>query len=457
MKQIYFTYLFCVLSLSAIAQQSFVGIQNTSRRGVLHSVMNPAEVTNLSKNVDINLFSLSAGVSNDALTFNEIIGEEDIESLLFDRIENTPVNLNVAVNLLGPSFAFKAGKWGFGIYSQLIANVGITNLNSELGRAFSDLDIEGSREFRIESPTNQRVNVAGWAEIGGTVGRKIYSNDKHEFSAGIAARFLMPVAYMNAGIGNLNGTIKVDENEGIILTDATGELNLNYSPSALDEDLYGLSINNVSPQNMSGLAFDIGVSHVYLVDGIAKAHSGISLKGLGSLDFGESQMNSTLTMNIPNNSNYRLDDLEGDIDEIEAQLLASGFFTKAAESGHSVRLPRLLTAYTDLRVTKVFYLSLFSQWSLSGRSANQQLASQNIVAITPRLKLGGFEMYSPWAKYQISGITGGLGFRFGGFFVGSNSIITGFLAETKQADVHIGLSLGIGKSKRHKSSTVSEF
>ncbi|MFD2036681.1 DUF5723 family protein [Belliella marina] len=457
MKQFYLTYLLTILSLSAIAQQSFVGIQNTSRRGVLHAVMNPAEVANLSKNVDVNLFSVSAGVGNDVLFFNEIIGEEDIADLLFDRVDNAPVNLNAELNFLGPSFAFKAGKWGFGIYSQVVANVGVMDLNSELGRAFTDFDVAGSRELRIQSPTNQRVNVVGWGEIGGTVGRKIYSNGQHEVSAGVAVRLLMPVAYVNAGIADLDGTIQIDENEGVALTDATGVLNLSYSPSAIDEDLYGLGLDNLSPANMSGLGFDLGLSHVYYVEGVAKAHSGISLKGLGSLDFGDSQMSSTLTMNIPSNNSFRLDELEGDIDEIEEQLLASGYFSKVTESGHIARLPKLLTAYTDVRVTKVFYLSLFGQWGLSGRNDNQQIASQNIFAVTPRLKLGGFELYSPWARYQVSGFTGGLGLRFGGFFVGSNSAITGLLAETKQADVHLGLNLGFGKSKRKSTTEIPGF
>ena len=68
-----------------------------------------------------------------------------------------------------------------------------------------------------------------------------------------------------------------------------------------------------------------------------------------------------------------------------------------------------------------------------------------MVVLTPRLVLGSFQIYSPWAHNQISGLTGGLGMQLGGFFIGSNALLTGTLANTMQADIHMGFSFGVGK------------
>jgi hypothetical protein len=105
----------------------------------------------------------------------------------------------------------------------------------------------------------------------------------------------------------------------------------------------------------------------------------------------------------------------------------------------------MVSAYAELRPLKVFQVSLFIQKRMADEGTNLMLTTQNIVALTPRLVLGKFEIYSPWAHYQVAGLTGGLGFQIGGFFLGSNSLLTGSLANSMQADVHMGVSFGVGK------------
>src|SRR5690606_32193822 len=73
MKQTLLSISICFLTMHTFAQQSFIGIQNSPRKGMIHAAMNPAELNNLSRNVEVNLFSVGATANNNILSFQDII------------------------------------------------------------------------------------------------------------------------------------------------------------------------------------------------------------------------------------------------------------------------------------------------------------------------------------------------------------------------------------------------
>ena len=75
---------------------------------------------------------------------------------------------------------------------------------------------------------------------------------------------------------------------------------------------------------------------------------------------------------------------------------------------------------------------------LNDNNSNDQITTQNIISITPRVNLGFFEAYSSWSNSEISGLNGGVGFRLGGFYIGSSSVITALINDSKQADFYTG-------------------
>lgn len=50
---------------------------------------------------------------------------------------------------------------------------------------------------------------------------------------------------------------------------------------------------------------------------------------------------------------------------------------------------------------------------------------------------------SAFSSNEISGFTTGFGFLAGGFFLGSGSVITALLNDSKQADLYLGFRIGI--------------
>jgi hypothetical protein len=447
MEKFLLSFSLCFFTTLAIAQQSLLGIQNSPRKGMIHAAMNPAELNHLSRKVEFNLFAVGASASNNVLTFGDIIKEEDLLNLAFERVEG-PVNVDTEIQLLGPSFGFIKNKWAFGFLSQAFIKGDIMDLNTDLGSALYNSNYNGRiYEVEINNSSNQRVNTAGWAELGIMAGREIWSNDNHIVSVGGTFKFLIPGAYVNLGVNNLQGNFIQNQDESH-LTNARGHLDISYPQELKNWDVEDQMLNRFSIKNISGFALDLGVSHQWKKEGILKFSSGLSLKNLGGLNFASGQVTNAYTMDIPEGEFFRLDALEGDLDEIENQLLGSGYFTRSSQTGGArLRLPTILSAYTDMQVSRTFHVSVFVQNRLSNSEINTQLSTQNVLAITPRWTWGPFEIYSPWAYYEISGITGGAGLRLGGFFVGSQSVLTGVLANSKQVDAHVGFSLGFGPRK----------
>jgi hypothetical protein len=161
------------------------------------------------------------------------------------------------------------------------------------------------------------------------------------------------------------------------------------------------------------------------------------------MGLGSGQLNHTYVMNIPEGERFRVDMLEGNLEEIEQQLLESGYFTlRRQTNGGRITNPLSLSAYAEWNVARQFQVSVYGQKRLGDENANDRLTAPDLLVITPRLIVGKLEIYSPWIQHQIAGFNGGLGVQFGGFFVGSQSLVTGLAADTKQVDFHMGLSWG---------------
>jgi hypothetical protein len=52
-------------------------------------------------------------------------------------------------------------------------------------------------------------------------------------------------------------------------------------------------------------------------------------------------------------------------------------------------------------------------------------------------------MYAPQTSNEISGFTSGFGLKIYGFYIGSSSIVTAALNNSKQADIYLGFRFGI--------------
>lgn len=436
-----------LVSIVCYSQDHFSGITTSKRVGVLNIGLNPSELANINNRFEIQLFSTSINASNNKIGFNDIINGNNLENILFKGSD--PVSFNVDSEIVGPGFAFKILNWGFAITSKGYVKGNITDVDPNLGSALTNgiLSSVNNGTALISSNSNQRMNATTWGEIGFSAAHKIFENKINKLNAGITFKLLFPGSYANLGLDNFQG--RITNNLGnLVLTNATANLNIAYSGNLGNDFTNSSDYTSSIFGNLQGVATDIGIDYQLLgTNNNYKLKIGASIKNIGSMTFkSASNYTTNYTLSIQGNQSLNLDQFQNSngITEIETILLNSGYLTKNSQSrDFNVKLPTTFNLYTDIKIASKFNITLFTQQKIYSNGNNDQIMSQNIISITPRVSLGIFEAYLPLAKNEISGTTGGIGFRLGGFFLGSNSILTAITSDTKQADFYTGFRFGI--------------
>ena len=440
-------FLALLLSFTSYSQDHFSGITTSKRVGVLNIGLNPSELANLKNHFEVQLFSTSLNSSNNKIGFSDIVKGNNLENILFKGTD--PVNFNIDTEILGPGFAIKLLNWGFAISSKGYIKGNVIDVDPNLGSALTNgvLSSVNSGTALISSNSNQRMNATTWGEIGFSAAHKIFENKNNKFNAGVTFKLLFPGAYANVGLDKFQG--RITNNLGnLVLTNATANLNIAYSGN-LGNDFTNVNDYTSSVYGkLQGVATDIGFDYQLLDQNKNyKIKIGASLKNIGSMTFKSASNYSTnYTLSIQGTQSLNLNQFQNSngINDIETTLIDSGFLNKSPQNtDFNVKLPTTFNLYTDIKILSKLSVTLFTQQKINSNSNNDQIMSQNIISITPRVSLGIFETYLPIAKNEISGTMGGFGFRLGGFFLGSNSILTAITSDTKQVDFYTGFRFGI--------------
>ncbi len=408
--------------------------------------MNPAELNNLEREIEVQFFGSNSIFINNTLTFREILGAK---SNLWETLRTNSSGLvsgNTEISVLLPSVGFKKDKWSFGLVSQIQTGASLININSDLGEYTIDKNLSLiSFSGTYNNPFNQRVNGATWMETGIVLGRELINNPSTKLSIGANFKLLFPANFTNLGVGNFRGTLNVERNE-VELTDAQGFVSFSYNQNVVDIRNLTVNYRNISIGNLNGFGLDLGINWQLKNNDKVWFNSGLSLRDLGEMTFTRNQIERSYLLTIPEDSGFRLDLLESNLRGIEEAFMESGFFRQTSNrEGVNAVLPTVLASYADFKVTKNVFLSVYGQKFLQNRENNLQVPAISMVALTPSIIFGSFETYVPLAFRDFSGFTAGIGFRYAGFFVGSQSAVSGLIARSKTADVHFGLSWGFGK------------
>ena len=435
----------CLFAYNAYSQEYFSAITTSKRVGILNGHMNPSEFANLNSKFEVQLFNFSINTSNNKVGFSDLTAGEDIESLIFDGKSNVNFDINAA--LFGPSFAMKQGKWGFGISTKAFIKASIIDLDPDLGNALINDELDSAAGIAsILSSNNQRINATTWGEMGFSVARNVYETEKHRINAGITLKLLFPGSYANMGLDNFTGDITQDAN-GLQLSNANSTLNIAYSGS------FGSNFGEASDYfsslfgGLKGMATDIGVDYQWLNENKKyKLKAGMSIRNIGSMKFsGSDNVSENYNLNIPAGQSLNLEQFNNSdgFDDIRAVLDNSGFFTSTSISDEiKVKLPTVFNLYADYQILQKVSITAFLQQKMGDQNENGQISTQNMFTITPRATFGPFEAFLPIGNNEISGGTVGIGFRLGGFFLGSNSIISAVTSDSKQADAYFGFRFG---------------
>jgi hypothetical protein len=456
MKKIILT--ICVLSTSFIFAQDHFGGLNTSRRvGIINVGMNPSELANMSSKYELQLFGTSINVSNNKISFKDIIEGKDLESRLFNGNDGT--NANLSVQIAAPGFAFKVKDWAFAITTNAFIQGSLIDFDSNFGRNLAVQNNISGASIAFGNNANQRFNATTWGEIGFSVARKIFEKGNHVINGGLTLKLMAPGVYSNFGAERFSGVLRsytASPNPTELYLSGVNNATLNLAYSANMTGNFN-SVENYTSNligGINGFGTDFGFNYIWKKSARSyKLKAGFSMRNIGSMTFkGANNQSSTYSLTIPTGTilnpglNISVFDNVTSLAQLEQTLLTTPgiTFTKLGqEKEFKVNLPTVVNLYADYNVTSKFNITLFMQKRSGNNNDNKQISSENFFSVTPRVDFGFFETFVPISVNEISGTTSGLGFRLGGLFIGSNSIVTALLNDTKQADVYFGFRIGI--------------
>jgi hypothetical protein len=441
----YFTAAFIFIATIGFSQEHFGGFRTSSRIGILNATINPSELVNLKSRFEVQLLSLSINTNNNKVGFKDLIAGENIEKKFFETKD--PVNANVDAEIQGPAFAMKAAGWGFALTSKSYIKGSVVDVNSNMGDALSNGGLNsllGSAQ--INSDKNQRLTATAWGEIGLSAARKIFETNDHQISGGVTFKLLFPASYANVGVDALKGDIN-NVSGNLTLTNASAGVNFGYSGAFANNFTNAEDFRQSFFGGLNGFATDLGLNYIMkstLSD--YKLKVGASVRNIGTMTFkNDNARTSTYEFRLQGSQALNLNEvgqLEGPRD-IENYLQTRGFLTRKEESKDlKVKLPTVFNFYADFQIIPTVSVTAFVQQKLNNNSGNDQINAQNSVSITPRFNTKWFEIFTPLGFQEVAGTIAGVGFRVGGFFLGSNSIITALTSDSKQADAYFGLKFG---------------
>lgn len=458
MKKLIFIISMLVAQL-ANAQEHFAGISTSKRVGIINLEVNPSELANLKNHFEIQLLSSSMNIANNKVGFNDLLDDTNAEDLILAG--DKPINFTFHNQIIGPGVAVRLLKWRFAITSKANIKAGAINVDPILASYLTGSDVHQIPvgDFRDrEFLSNQRFNGTVWGEVGFAVARKIWENEKSLLNAGLNLKILFPGSYANMGIGNFQGTISNDASSGdLLLTDAVADVNFAYSGSLSQSFSETKQYTRSIYGNMDGLAADIGVDYQIKKGNSYKLKVGASIMNLGGMTFNDRANSSTnYKLSITGNQRLVLNYFDGveDIVNIKQHLvdlaaLPAGdpdkidFTEITSNKDFKINLPTTFNLYADVNLISKLNVTFFTQQRLNSNSSNNQITAQTIYSVTPRFGIGFFEAYVPISYNDFSGNNAGLGFRLGGFFMGSNSILTAMSADSKQIDLNFGFRFAI--------------
>lgn len=436
------------------AQEHFSGINISKRVGLLNATINPAELSNLSNTYEINGFSISTNISNNKISFNEILKGDNIEDKFFTGSD--PANMRLDVQIIGPGFGMKYKKWAFAIQSSAYVKANAIDVDVNFGNAVTNSFIGVAQ---INSNYNQRMNAATWGEISLSASRNFFNNNTHKFSAGTTLKLLFPGSYMNLGVSNLKGDV-TNVLDNVNLTNATANINIAYSGSLANNYNDSSNYSSIFAGGLNGFAADFGANYQWKqkrydtdensneITDEYKLNIGFSVRNIGTMTFKDNDNISTnynLNIDASQGESLNLNQFDGteSIKDIEQTLIDSGYLTKTnGEKDFKIKLPTVINLYADYMLANKWYVSGYLQQKVTDDTNNDFTTIQNVVTITPRFSGKHYEVFVPFSQNEVSDFTTGFGFRFGGFYMGSGSIITALINDSTQADLYFGFRVG---------------
>jgi outer membrane protein OmpA-like peptidoglycan-associated protein len=462
MKKCYLT-LFCLLvTVSIIRSQTFPGYRTSNYTGVNGVVFNPANIADNRFMWDVNIFAINGfvGTSQSGLRFKDITRSFNADSLKSKLLRgNDHLNSLSYVDVLGPSVMVSLSpktSLAFTTRSRVFANG--SDINGNLASTMLDGG-KTTKGIPFTFDNNMLVHTTGWTEIGGSVGQVLTNKGSQNFfKAGITLKYIAGTADSYLSTNGLSGTVTGTGNT--YLTSTSGSLSLNTT----DANFNDYKFKDFFKFNGHGFGGDIGFVYewrpaadysMYVSDRFDNKYKlkiAASLLDVGRINFNRSNNQAAnYAVNIPTGEAFALNKFaDKSIKDYKTTLDESPYFTgTSASNSYKVTLPTTIHAEVDYMIGKGFALNAAGQFT-ANQKGTLSMYYYNAYSLTPRWENKMFSVELPLSYNELTQFNAGVAFRAGPFFIGSGSVLSALVHDSKQADLHLGFHFGMQHKKKIK-------
>ena len=456
----------CLLVITAATQaQTYPGYRTSNYTGVNGVFFNPAYIADNRFKWDVNIFAINGfvGTNSKGLRFSDITRSFNADSLKSKLLRGSKnVNSLSYADILGPSFMMSLNpKTSLALTTRTRVFANGRNIDGDLAGTILDKGVT-TAGIPFNFNNNMLVHGTGWTEIGISWGQVLSSTKSHNFfKFGITAKYLAGTADSYLSTNGFAGTVNGPGNT--YLTNTTGSLAINTT----DANFADYKFKDFFKFNGHGAAGDIGLVYeyrpdadysMYVTDRFAnkyKLRVAASLLDVGRISFNRStNQSSDYSVNIPTTGQFFLNQFAGkQINQYKPILDASPYFTGTNQgTKYNVDLPTTLQANIDYLVAGGFAINAAGQFNMN-HQGTLNLYSYNSYSLTPRWENSLISVELPLNYNQLTKFNAGVGFRVGPFFIGSGSVLSALVHDSKQADLYVGFHFGMPYKKKIKPDT----
>lgn len=446
------------ITLTLHAQVPFTGFRSGNYSGVNGVFYNPASIVDNRYRWDVNLQSTHVAAGNNFMSFQlrklpALLKNDSISiDSLFLKNNKTLLAAMVNADVAGPSAMFHINsRLSMALTTRFRSFVNITDVDKAFAKTISNQISNGTYPYQARSAYNQHLSVNAWAEYGISGAYIILNQEQHFLKGGLSAKYLAGYGNAYLSLNRIGGTLNENSAGDDYLTGASGSISGGVGGIQIDQ--YDLS--NAFRFRGKGAGLDLGFVYEYRPDyetltehyqNKYRFKIGIAFLDLGSIKYQTDTAYSVgYQVNIPNEpQRLQIKQYEDkEFEEVKSMLAGNSYFSRlATPASYRVSLPSTFQLQADWNIGSGFYVDLTTQLSLVSKNQIRNPYYPNQITVTPRFEWKSVGCYLPVSYSALTSFNAGFSLKAGPFFMGSGSILTAWLGQSRQADFHFGMRIG---------------
>lgn len=466
MKRLLFLSLCLLYSALPGLAQRYLGVATGDYSAINSIYLNPSSISGCGEKVVVNLFAMNIGVDNNLGTFSKLGNVSNGSTNAFN-ISGTQ-NFSMLIPLMDvrlPSVLVSLNdplKQSFALTARVRAMNQFNHFDPNLYSSLTDPNHTSSQDYDFKSQNfNWTAHV--WSEIGLTYALQVMDEGPNKLSAGVTLRYLGGVAYLSLKGKNLNAHYPAGsdsffaDHSDLEFASNTVSSNSAVSNGVQSSDVLGSIFGSRAG---SGFGMDIGVTYTYKESGPLeidendnnkqndhKVKVSVAVTDIGAIKYNDA---SNFVVNVTGNGYLTAQGLVANTknwNDFRNYMVTQGFTADTGNKATKVYMPTALVAGVDYQAYNRFFVNATFIANLANRN-NFGNSYYSQLTITPRYDTKRLSVGLPLTySFLANDMKMGFGFRFAGFFCGSDDIMALFSSSQHGFGFYFGGYVPIYKKK----------